>query len=139
MKLAIADAAQDRPTRGLLGGDPDGSFGVAVADQLGAIEGLLPTTLGLAVALVAAFRGGGVGLALTGQSEAAEGVQVQDDRGVEVAYRVGVGLAGGLGELDFGEAVDGVGFGVGGPGQAQLAGQVDVAAVVVLALAAGLP
>src|SRR6266516_1014893 len=137
VELAVADAAQDRPALGLPGRDPDGALGIAVTDQLGAVERLAPTVaVGVAVALVLA-AGAGVGLALAGQAETAEGVQVQGDRAVEVADRLGVDLAGVVGELDVGEAVDRVDLGVGGPLQAQLGGQLQVAAVMVLALAAG--
>src|SRR6266511_851952 len=135
-ELAVADAAHDRAAFGLLGRDADGPLRVAVADQLGTVERLAATlAAGLAVALVL-VAGVGVGLP-AGQAEAAEGVQVQRDRRVQVGDGVGVAVAGLVGELDVGEAVDGVGLGVGRPFQSELASQIEVAAVVVLALAAG--
>jgi hypothetical protein len=70
----VADAAQDGAALCLLGRDADGPLRVAVAYQLGTVEGLgSAVAAGLAVALVA---GAGVDLAAAGQAEAAEGVQV---------------------------------------------------------------
>src|SRR6266536_3064458 len=134
LELRTAHAAQDQPAGGLLGGDADGALGVAAADQLGAVEGLAALVLAAAVAL---GGGAGVGLAAAGGLQPPEGVQVQGDRGVQLADRVGVEDRGHLGEPHLAEPVDRVGLGVGWPFEVELGGQLDEAAVVVLALAAG--
>src|SRR6266545_605124 len=135
LELAAADAAQDRPAFGLLRGDADGALGVAVADQLGAVERLAALSLAGAVAL---RRGGtGISLSAAGQPQPPEGVQVQGDRGVQLSDGVGVEDRGHLRQSDLAEPADWVRLGVGGPFQVEFGGQLQEAAVVVLALAAG--
>ena len=130
LEVLAADAAGDWPGGVLLGPDPERPGRLAAAGHLEPLAGLLSGLLPVAVLSLT--------LALaTEQPKAAEGVAIQPDGRPQVGQGVGVVGQGRLGEGDFGEADHRMGPLPLRPGQAELAGEGDELALVVVLAAPG--
>jgi hypothetical protein len=123
-----ADPAGDRPRGVLLGPDPERPGRLAAAGHLEPLAGLAGRRLPVAVLTVLLLI---IALAAE-QPQAAEGVAIQPDGGTQLRQGVGVVGQGRLGEDDLGEADHRVRPLAVWPGQAELAGEGDELALVVV-------